>query len=162
MIEQKRKDEIKHYLKQTGIYDVKINRKLEEIQRLEELRLKITTTMKPDVVSNSGTQDKLGDATAKILDLKAEAHQYIDEIATKKREIEAVIDQVEDKQQLDVLKKRYILDEPWSQIASEIKCGTRHTKRIHNEAIEAVDRILKKQKIFENVTQCPLNVTPDP
>lgn len=149
MIEQKRKDEIKHYLKQVEIYDVKINRKLEEVQRLEELRLKITTTMKPDVVSNSGTQDKLGDATAKILDLRAEANQYIDEFVNKKREIEAVIDQVEDKHQLDVLKRRYILYEPWSQIATEIKCGTRHTKRIHNEALEAVDRILEKQKILQ-------------
>jgi hypothetical protein len=140
-------DAVKSYLKQVELYNIKIDSKIEELDRLEELLLKITSTLKPDVVSSSGSQDKMGDAIAKVVDLKEEINQTIDEYVDKKREIESVIDKVEDADQLKVLKKRYILFEPWEQIAYEIGCTHRHATRIHGQALLSVSKIVKNLKM---------------
>ena len=62
----------KKYLQQIQLYDSHITTKLEELQHLKGMVLRITPTLKDDVVSGGGTQDKLAEAVAKIVDLEAE------------------------------------------------------------------------------------------
>ena len=135
--------EVKEYLKQIELIDNRINCKLEEVDKLKALTTKITTTLKQDVVSSSGSQDRLGDTVAKIVDFEAEIDHLIDELIDKKREISSIIERVTDPDQLKVLCKRYLLFEPWEQIAWELGYTYRHTTRIHGEALLAVQEIMK-------------------
>ena len=61
----------KTYLKKIMIYDAHINNKVSEIERLKAMVQKITATWKDDVVGGGyWSQDKVGDAVARIIDLQ--------------------------------------------------------------------------------------------
>lgn len=141
----------KDFLQQIELYDNHINNKLEELERLRSLTLKITSSLKQDVVSASGSQDKLGDAVAKIVDLQNEINQSIDLYVDRKREVNRVLEQITDVDYLQVLSKRYLLYEPWEQIAMEMGYTYRHITRLHGEALQAVRKILNEK----DVLKCP-------
>lgn len=132
----------KSYLRQVKLYDTRINMKLEELAALEESILKVTPTLKEDVVSSSGSQDKLGDAVVKMVDLKHEINAYIDKFVDAKRAIGAVIDKMDDADQLQVIHRRYVLYESFEQIACEMCMTYRNVCYIHGKALQAVSAIL--------------------
>ena len=134
------------YLQKVELLDNLINSKLEEIDRLRGLLTKITATVKPDVVSSGGgNQDKRGDAVAKIVDLEAEINQSIDELVDKKREVSGIIEMITDPDHAKILCKRYLLYEPWEQIACEMNFTYRHVTRLHGEALQTVRKLLKEK-----------------
>jgi len=141
----------KDFLQQIELFDNHINNKLEELERLRSLTLKITSSLKQDVVSASGSQDKLGDAVAKIVDLQNEINQSIDLYVDRKREVNRVLEQIRDVDYFQVLSKRYLLYEPWEQIAMEMGYTYRHITRLHGEALQAVRKILNEK----DVLKCP-------
>lgn len=145
MSEKAKCKEAKEYLQQIKKLDVHIDSLLEQVAHLKAMSLKITTTLRQDVSSGSGSQDKIGDAIAKIIDLENEINQNIDEYVDKKREICAVIEKVENPDQAALLHKRYLLYEPWEQIAIELHCTYRNVCYIHGRALQAVATILEEK-----------------
>lgn len=136
----------KAFLQQVELYDNNINNKLEELDRLKALTIKITTSLKQDVVSSSGNQDKIGDAVAKIMDLEAEINEAVDTFIEKKRAVSSIIEKVHNPDQANVLGKRYLLYERWEQIAMEMNFTYRHTTRIHGEALQTVRKLLSEER----------------
>lgn len=134
----------KAYLLQVELYDTHINNKLEELQRLKELTRQITTTLKQDVVSRSGNQDKLGDAVAKIVDLENEINEAVDAYIDKRREVGKLLERLDDADQISVLHKRYFEYKAWEQIACEMCMTYRNVCYIHGRALQAVDALLKE------------------
>ena len=134
----------KTYLKQVKRLDVCIENKLDELEHLKAMVTKITSTLKGDVVSGGGNQDKLGDAVSRIVDLENEINQAIDDYVDKKREISAVIEKVQDPDQMRVLYKRYFDGMTWEQIACDIHMTYRNVCYIHGRALQAVDEIRGK------------------
>lgn len=137
----------KEYLKQVKLYDMLINNKLDEMDRLNDIVTKVTTSLSFDPVHGSGNQDKLGNAVAKIVDLQAEVNRAIDAYVDKKREICMVIDQITDADQLRVLYKRYFDDLTWEQIACDMHMSYRNVCYIHGKALQAVGKILEEKKV---------------
>lgn len=133
----------KEYLMQIKLCEIHIDNKLEDLDKLKALVFKVTTALKPDVVSSSGSQDKLGDAIAKIVDLQNEINQAIDDFIDKKREISSIIDKVTNAEQLEVLHKRYLEHKRWEQIACEMNMSFRNVCYIHGRALETVESIMK-------------------
>ena len=140
---EEKQNTAKEFLQQIKLCDTHINNKLEELAHLKALAVKITTSMKADVVSGSRSQDKTGDAVAKIIDLEREINQAIDVYVDKKKEVSAVIEQIEDPKQADVLYKRYFLNEGWEQIACEMGYTYRNVCIIHGRALQTVTELLK-------------------
>ena len=136
----------KAFLQQVELFDNHINNKLEELDRLKALTTKITTSLKQDVVSSSGSQDKLGDAIAKIVDLEAEINEAVDTFIERKKAVSSIIEKVNNPDQANVLSKRYLLYERWEQIAMEMNFTYRHTTRIHGEALQTVRRLLSEER----------------
>lgn len=136
--------DVKSYLKQIRLYDTHIHTKLEELSQLKESITKITTTLKADVVSSSGSQDKLGDAVAKIVDLQNEINADIDRFVDAKKEVSSVLEKVDDPDQLQVLERRYVLFETFEQIAYEMNMTYRNVCYIHGKALLSVKAILTK------------------
>lgn len=135
----------KEFLHQVKLYDMHINEKLEEMQNLKDLATKITTTLKHDVVSSSGSQDKVGSVVSKIIDLEAEINRAVDTFVDKKKEVSAVVERLQDADQLAVLYKRYFRFETWEQIACEMGYTYRNVCYIHGRALQAVEDILNKK-----------------
>ena len=140
----------KKYLLEAQRIDAHINYLLEQVAHLKSLTTKITTTLRQDVSSGgAGNQDKIGEAIAKIIDLEAEVNKNIDAYVDKKREVYAVIKQLENADHIDVLCKKYLLNETLEQIAYEKHCTYRNICYIHGRALQAVTAILEKEGFFD-------------
>lgn len=139
--------DVKKYLSQIRRYDSRINAKLEERDRLKAMLTKITPTLRDDAVSGGhGSQDKLSDAVAKLIDLEAEINREIDSLVDARKSVVGTIDKVTDTQMHEVLCKRYIAFKTWEQIAFEIGKSYQWTWSIHGKALQAVEEILKKSE----------------
>lgn len=134
----------KAFLKQVELIDTHINNKLEELSRLKDMVYKITSTLKADVVSGSGNQDKLGDGVARIIDLEAEINRTVDDFVDKKKMVSAIIDQIQDPDQLQVIHKRYIEHLTWEEIACQMHMTYRNVCYIHGRALQTVEALLTK------------------
>jgi len=132
----------KEFLQQVKLCDAHINNKLEELSRLKDMVIHITATWKADVVSGGGTQDKMGDAIAKIIDLEAEINRAVDEYVDKKKQVGATIEQIRDSDQVTVLHKRYFEDLTWEQIACDMHMTYRNVCYIHGRALQAVSDLI--------------------
>ena len=136
----------KEFLKQVRLCDIHINNKLEEKARLESLALKITSSWSSEHVSGSCNQDKLGDAVSKIADMERDINKAVDEFIDKKKEVIAVLEKVQNPDQLDILYKRYIQYESFEQIANEMSMSYRNICNIHGKALQSVIELMKAVK----------------
>ena len=141
----------KEFLQQVKLCDMHINEKLEELEKLKALTMKITATWKQDAVSGSGNQDKLGDAVAKIVDLEREINSAVDSYVDKKKEVSAIIEKIKDPDQVAVLYKRYFQGEHWEQIAFEMGFTYRNVCYIHGRALQTVEVLLKGAESHEAI-----------
>ena len=139
--------EAKDFLRQVRLCDTQINNKLEEVTRLKDLALNITSSLGGEVVSGgSHSQDKLGDAVAKIVTLENDINRLIDSYINKKNHVRSVIDRVQSPTQIDVLYKRYFQYKTWEEIACEMHMSYRNVLYIHGEALLSVEAVLKEGK----------------
>ena len=131
----------KTYLSQVKKCDRMIENKLSEVQSLREMILSVTSTLKQDVVQSNGSQDKLGDTIAKIIDLENEINADIDRFVDLKREVMGVVDQL-DSPFSDILYKRYFQYKKWEEIAVELNYSFRQVTRLHGQALLKVNDVL--------------------
>lgn len=137
----------KAFLQQVKLYDAHIHNKLEEIARLDALATKITSTLKPDVVSGGGNHDKVGDVASAIADLKDEYYQTVFAYKKLKKQVENVLAQMDDPDEIDVLYKLYFFRESWEQIATEMHMTARNAQKIHGSALVSVRKILENESV---------------
>ena len=135
----------KAYLQQIKLCDEYISSKLAEVERLKALALNITSTIKGDVSSGSHSQDKIGDAVAKLLDLQNDINNAIDKYVDLKREIHSVLDQLTNKDYVSILYKRYFEHKTWEKIACEMNYSYQWICKLHGRALQAVEKIVKNQ-----------------
>lgn len=136
-------DATKRYLQQIRLYDSRISAKLEELQHTKEMALRVTPTLKKDAASGTGTQDKLAEAVAKIVDLEAAINEDISRYIAARQEISAVIDKLSDPDQLQVLHMRYVQYKTLEQIACDMGFSYRWVCTIHGRALQQVENFLK-------------------
>lgn len=135
----------KRYLQQIKLYDSRISTKLEELQHTKEMVLRITPTLKEDVVSGGGgSQDQLAEAVARIVDLEAEINRDIGRYVNAKQEISATLDKLTDPDQLQVLHMRYMQYKAWEQIACDMHMTYRNVCYIHGKGLQAVNESIKE------------------
>lgn len=135
----------KAYLQQIKLYDTHINNKLEEKARLKMMALNITSTIKGDVSSGSHSQDKIGDAMAKVVDLEREIDEAIDKYVELKKSVSAIVDQLQDADQLNVIHGRYFEYKTLETIACDMGYTYRNICYIHGRALQAVSVILNEK-----------------
>lgn len=133
----------KAYLQQIKLYDTHINNKLEEKARLKMLALNITSTIKGDVSSGSHSQDKIGDAMAKIVDLDNEINLLIDKFIDYKEDVNQQLLKLKNPNHRKVLYKRYIDNMSWNKIAADMEYSYRGITKLHGKALLALEKVMK-------------------
>lgn len=146
-------NDAQEYLMRVQLYDTHIENKLAELQRLNELALKITSTMGGEVVSGTRAQDKLGDAVSELVDYADEIRASISEYKQRKKEISETIEKIGKADQVSVLHKIYFEHKSWGEIAAEMHMTERNAQYIHGRALQSVRRIFrekaeKTEKVF--------------
>ena len=132
----------KAFLMKIELLDAHINNRINDLRELRSLVTKITATISEVSVSGSGNQDRLGDSVAKIVDLQDEINQKIDKYVNLKREISAMLEQIQDPDQVKVLHKRYFEYKPWEKIACEMGYSYRNVCYIHGKALQAFEALM--------------------
>ena len=99
--------EAKLYLKEIEKYEKVIKNKLEELQHLRELAVSFNYNSNSDVVQNSCDADKIGSTVGQIIDKENDLKSTIDEYISKRQERIAVIEELRDPVEYDIIHKRY-------------------------------------------------------
>jgi hypothetical protein len=142
-MEAEKDNSAKRYLQQIMRLDTKINRDIEELHRLKAMATKITPTLKQDVVSGGGTQDKLAEAMSKIIDFEEEIKREIDCFVDARKAVTATIDKVEDARLHTVLNMRYVQFKTWEQIACYMGRSYQWVCKLHGTALQVVEKIIE-------------------
>lgn len=137
----------KEYLSQVRFLDERITCKLADAARLQDMATRITPILREDGVSGGGgAPDRLADAVARIIDLKAEINRDIDRLVDKKRDIAAKLGKLTDRRHYAVLFRRYMLFETFEKISCEMNYSWRHVCSLHGQALEAFQKVLDAEK----------------
>ena len=133
----------KEYLKQAFYLDKRINSKLEQVESLNALATKATTTLSDMPKDPNKGTSRLGDTIAKIIDLQEEINKDIDKLVDLKAEIVGIIKRIDNKELQVILEKRYLCFETWEKIAVEMTYDIRHIYRLHNLGLKETSKLLK-------------------
>ena len=128
----------KEYLKQAFYLDKRINSKLEQVESLNALATKATSTLSDMPKSPNRGSSKLEDTIVKIIDLQEEINRDIDKLVDLKAEMVGTIKQIQDKELQVILEKRYLCFETWEKIAVEMNYSIQHIFRLHSKALKNI------------------------
>lgn len=128
----------KEYLSQARFLDVRIDAKIRQVTRLNELATKCTSTISDMPRNPSPSQSTMEEAICKIIDLEAEINRDIDRLVDLKREISNVIKNIDSSEEQVLLKKRYLCFESWEQIALDMGYSVQHIFRLHDKSIKKI------------------------
>lgn len=93
-----------------------------------------------------GPSDKVSRLAAKLADLTAEIAEKRTEALLKKNEIRKTILKLKDTRYIQILTERYMLLNRWEQIAVNLNYSWRYTLKLHDRALEEVQKIIDKEK----------------
>lgn len=128
----------KEYLGQAYRLDQRINSKLEQVESLNGLATKVSSTLTGMPKNPNRATSTMADAVAKIIDLQEEINNDIDRLVDLKREMVTVIKAVVNKEAQTLLELRYLCFRTWEQIAVDMGYNVRHVYRLHDEAVEKI------------------------
>ena len=128
----------KDYLGQAYRLDQRINSKLEQIQSLNELATKSTSTLTDMPRNPSRSTSMMADAVVKIVDLKAEINRDIDYLVDLKRDIVSTIKAVNNTEHQTLLELRYLCFKTWEQIAVTMGYGIDNIFKMHKKVLAQI------------------------
>lgn len=144
----------KQYLSQIGRYERMIDDKLTELYRLRQIASSISISVSDDKIMSSGSQDKMGDAVAKIVDLEKSVEDTITKYTGTRQKIIMQIDNIPDINAYSVLFNRYVANKSFEKIADSIGYSVRQTIRIHGIALQEFEKIYGSEYLSLNVIEC--------
>ena len=128
----------KEYLGQAYRLDQRINSKLEQLESLNNLATKCTSTLTWMPRNPNRNTAMVSDAVAKIVDLQAEINRDIDLLVDLKCDMVRIIKNVDNAEHQTLLELRYLCFKTWEQIAVHMNYCIDIVYRIHRKALRAV------------------------
>lgn len=133
------------YLSKIKTMDAKINTDIDELAQLEALATKTTSVLGGERVQASGSQQKMADCVAKIVEMKMQIEQEIDAYIEYKKDARNVICAC-DADCLTLVHKRYFQFKTWEKIAVEMNFTYQWVSGgLHQRALSQVQRILDER-----------------
>jgi DNA-directed RNA polymerase specialized sigma24 family protein len=134
----------KEFLNQVKKLDLQIKNKLIEKQQWKDIALGITSNMDGDRVQSSGRKTKMADAIDKCIDMEAEIDRLVDKLIDTKKEVIAVIEQLDSPTQYDVLHMIYIQGKSLQEVADSYGMSYDWAATTHGRALKNVRNIMAK------------------
>ncbi len=111
----------KEYLSQALWLNQRIDNKLEQLERLKAMAMRVTTNLTQEKVSGGyNERNPMENTIVKIMDLEREVNDEIDKLINLKQEILETISLVDDPMAQLLLEMRYINRRTWGEIAEEL------------------------------------------
>lgn len=139
---------MKEYLSQAIWLDKRINCKIEQLNALKTLAMKVTTDTSREKIQSSykSGNSSMENVVIKVIELQQEINSDIDKFVDLKREITSVINTLEDMNYQLLLELRYINCKPWHEIAFIIGYEERTVYRMHGRALKKLEKIKSVSK----------------
>ena len=134
----------KQFLKQVAKLDKLIANKMIEIQQWKEIANNTTANMTGDRVQSSHNPQKIADAIGRYIDLEAEIRADIETLIAAKKDVIAVIEQLE-ATEYDILHKIYIQHLSLWDVADAYEKTYSWVTTVHGQAVKNVQVILNKR-----------------
>ena len=128
----------KEFLSQARYLDMRINSKVEQIDSLNDLATKCTSTLTGMPHNPSPSTSLMADAVCKIVDLQEELGRDVQELVELKHRISTLIKSVPHHELQTLLEKRYLCFQSWEHIAVEMGYSMRYLYKLHNLALENI------------------------
>ena len=125
----------KEYLSQARYLDARIASKREQIQSLNDLATKCTSTWSDMPRSTNCGVSRMADCVMKIIDLENQISEDMIKLIDLKREITETIENLENIEYKIILEKRYLCYESWEMIADDMGYSVRQIHRMHGDAL---------------------------
>lgn len=137
----------KTYLLKIKSMDAQINADIEALAQLESLATKTTSVLGGERVQSSGSQQKMADCVAKIVELKEKITNDIDAFIDYKRQARHLIFSACDAETLTLINKRYLQGKSWEKIAVEMNYTYKWVSGgLHQRALNQVQKALDERK----------------
>jgi DNA-directed RNA polymerase specialized sigma subunit len=130
--------------------DLRINSKREQIERLNALATKCTSTITGMPHNPSPSISPMADAVCQIIDLENEIARDLQELIRVKKEIVDTIRNVVNLEYQTLLEMRYIGEATWEEIAVNMHYSSKWLHRIHEGALAAVEKIINNKSVPES------------
>lgn len=126
------------YLGQAYRLDQRINSKLDQVAKLNELATKCTYNLTGLPRNPNQGISTMADAVAKIVDLQEEINRDIDALVDLKRDMVRAIKAVDNTECQTLLELRYLCFKTWEQIAVDMGYSIQHIYRIREKAFAQI------------------------
>ena len=134
----------REYLTKAYRIDHRINSKLEQLESLNALATRATSTLNGMPRNPNRATSTMEDIIAKIIDLQEEINHDIDYLVDLKREIMTFIKSIENTEYQTLLEKRYLCFLTWEKIAVDMCYSIHHLYKMHNAALDVCSKILNQ------------------
>ncbi len=135
----------KEYLSQALWLDQRVNTKLEQLQTLRELSMKVSANLTVEkVAGGNNKKGHMENTVVRIVDLEKEIKEDVERSIAIKAEIMNTISQVDDPIGQIILEMRYINGKGWDEISSSLNYRDSSIFKIHSRALKEVNRIKKE------------------
>lgn len=133
---------VKAYLSRYSDLNESIDAKRKQVEKLRE-RAQTVSGGNSNGVHNTLPYDKIGQITAKIVDLEREIIAEIDRSVDVQREIREVISAVSIERLRTILEKRYLNCMSFDEIAAVLHYSKRQIFRFHESALDEVKNVIE-------------------
>lgn len=137
----------KAYLSKAIWLDQMIENKLEQLQSLKSLSMKVTTNFTMDNVGGGGIEKSRMESTIiKVLELEDEIKDDIECMVEIKIDIMKMIKKISSLNDQFLLELRYLSGKSWEDVAATMGYDKRTVIRIHGKAIKEMDNLKEATK----------------
>lgn len=135
---------IKEYFENAYRIDHRIDCKFEQIASYNALATRATSTISG--LPGGGTKNvhRMENIIIKIADLEKEISVQIEELVEIKTNITHLIERLDKPEYQLVMELRYLCMKSWEQISVELGYNNRHVRRMRDEAVCELDKIVNK------------------
>ena len=130
-------DDVKAILRNVRLVEEQIDVNLEDLARLREQSIKITSVIS-DMPRSTGNQDKIGTIMAKIIDMESELLKRINTKKKARADAEALIDLLDNPRHKMFLYRWYFLGQQRSLVADSYFYSRRSGYRLHDRLLETI------------------------
>lgn len=132
----------KEYLSQAIWLDQMIDSKLEQLETLKSLSMKVTTSFTQEKISGGNIEkSRMENTIVKVIDLEHEINEDIDRFVDLKRDIQDTINKMENINYQLLLEMRYLSGKNWEEIAEQLNYNNRTVFKVHGRALKQFERI---------------------
>lgn len=140
----------KEFLRQVKKLDKLIENKLIEIRQWKEIANNTAGDMSGERVQSTHNPHRIADAIGRYIDLEAEIREDIARLITAKKEVLAVIEQLE-ATEYDILHKIYVQHLTLYDVADAYGMSYSWVTTIHGQAVKHTQDLLNQRGAYEAI-----------